>query len=220
MIYRAQSHSSWDIKDQNIQKDVNSPEIWQNFSTSNPNISETVSHSITKFHFLREREETFQTYIYINHKNGLRFFADNTISNNLRTITIMCTAPFLLGMRLNLLPSFQKGGAWQDLIFRRDCWERGGGELFLGSRSFYIKKLNPEIFNEKKFYKQKHFITKNLNWEILTKNLVTFKRWDGVKDEKKGELLLRRGWYFNAHYDNSGRTLFSSTFCQIQRICL
>ena len=24
-------------------------------------------------------------------------------------------------------------------------------------------------------------ITKNLNWEILTKN---FKRWDGVKDEK------------------------------------
>ena len=27
-------------------------------------------------------------------------------------------------------------------------------------------------------------ITKNLNWEILTKNLVTFKRWDGVKDKK------------------------------------
>ena len=27
-------------------------------------------------------------------------------------------------------------------------------------------------------------ITKNLNWNILTKNLVTFKRWDGVKDEK------------------------------------
>ena len=28
------------------------------------------------------------------------------------------------------------------------------------------------------------FITKNLNWEILAKSLVTFKRWDGVKDEK------------------------------------
>ena len=28
-------------------------------------------------------------------------------------------------------------------------------------------------------------ITKNLNCEILTKNLVTRKRWDGVKDEKK-----------------------------------
>ena len=26
-------------------------------------------------------------------------------------------------------------------------------------------------------------ITKNLNWEILTKNLVIFKRWDVVKDE-------------------------------------
>ena len=27
-------------------------------------------------------------------------------------------------------------------------------------------------------------ITKNSNWEILTKNLVTFKRYDGVKDER------------------------------------
>ena len=27
-------------------------------------------------------------------------------------------------------------------------------------------------------------ITKNLKWEILTKNLVTFKRWDEVKDKK------------------------------------
>ena len=27
-------------------------------------------------------------------------------------------------------------------------------------------------------------ITKNLNWDILVENLVTFKRWDGVKDEK------------------------------------
>ena len=25
-------------------------------------------------------------------------------------------------------------------------------------------------------------VTKNLNWEIVTKNLVTFKRWDGVKN--------------------------------------
>ena len=37
-----------------------------------------------------------------------------------------------------------------------------------------------------KVYKQKCFsvITKNLNWEILTKNLVAFIRWDEVKDEK------------------------------------
>ena len=27
-------------------------------------------------------------------------------------------------------------------------------------------------------------VTKNLNWEILTRNLVTFKRWDRVKDQK------------------------------------
>ena len=27
-------------------------------------------------------------------------------------------------------------------------------------------------------------ITKNLIWEILNKNSVTFKRWDGVRDEK------------------------------------
>ena len=27
-------------------------------------------------------------------------------------------------------------------------------------------------------------ITKNSNWEILSKNLVTFKRQDGVKDEQ------------------------------------
>ena len=27
-------------------------------------------------------------------------------------------------------------------------------------------------------------ITKNLNWENLTKNLVAFESWDGVKDEK------------------------------------
>ena len=27
-------------------------------------------------------------------------------------------------------------------------------------------------------------ITKNLNWEISTTNLVTFRRWDGIEDEK------------------------------------
>ena len=27
-------------------------------------------------------------------------------------------------------------------------------------------------------------IMKNLNWEILAKNVVTFKRWGGVKEEK------------------------------------
>ena len=27
-------------------------------------------------------------------------------------------------------------------------------------------------------------ITKNLNWKILTENLLTFKRWDRAKNEK------------------------------------
>ena len=46
-----------------------------------------------------------------------------------------------------------------------------------------------------------YVITKNLNWEILTKNLVNFKRWNGVKDEKfeyfggslKNSIFRRRG---------------------------
>ena len=34
-------------------------------------------------------------------------------------------------------------------------------------------------------YKQKMFfsiLTKNLNWEVLIKNLLTFKRWDEIRD--------------------------------------
>ena len=52
-------------------------------------------------------------------------------------------------------------------------------------RSCCIKnKLKSEILNTKK-YKPKCLsaITKNLNRQILTKNLVTFKRKDEVKDE-------------------------------------
>ena len=44
-------------------------------------------------------------------------------------------------------------------------------------------------------------ITMNLNWKTLTKNLVTFKSWDGVKDENfkyyEGSLknlTFRGGW--------------------------
>ena len=38
----------------------------------------------------------------------------------------------------------------------------------------------------KEVYKQMFFsvITKKLNWKVLTKNLVTFKRWDRVKGQK------------------------------------
>ena len=47
------------------------------------------------------------------------------------------------------------------------------------NRSYCIKnKLKSEILNTKKKYKPKCLsaITKNLNWQILTKNLVAFKR--------------------------------------------
>ena len=36
-------------------------------------------------------------------------------------------------------------------------------------------------------------ITKNSNWEISNKSLVTFKRYDGVKDEKRGQFANLRG---------------------------
>ena len=62
------------------------------------------------------------------------------------------------------------------------------GDIFHRGCSFYIKnELKSEIFNYKKDLQTKTFlslIAKNLNWEILSKNLVTFKKWDGVKDEK------------------------------------
>ena len=59
--------------------------------------------------------------------------------------------------------------------------------FFQGGYSFYIRnKLKSGISNDKKVYRRKCFsvITKNLNWQILTKILVVIKRWDGVKDER------------------------------------
>ena len=56
-------------------------------------------------------------------------------------------------------------------------WERVGVH---GGCSFHIKnKLESEIFNDKKRFISKNVfsvITKNSNWDILSKNLVTFKR--------------------------------------------
>ena len=68
------------------------------------------------------------------------------------------------------------------------CCERGG-DFFQGEGwcSLYIKnKLSLKYLTTKKVYINKNvfFCHNNLNWKILTKNLVTVKRWDGVKDEK------------------------------------
>ena len=87
----------------------------------------------------------------------------------------MCTPPFPLGgtepptkfsKREGLTGSkFLEGG----LLGKR-------GWPFSGGCNLYIKnKLRSEIFNDKKVYKQKCLFSV-LNWQILTKNLVTFKK--------------------------------------------
>ena len=83
-----------------------------------------------------------------------------------------------------------EGGFTGSQFLEGGCWKRGGW-LFLGEGrgcSFYTKnKLKSEIFNKKKSLQTRMFfyvITKNLNWQILTKNSVTFNRWDEAKDEK------------------------------------
>ena len=68
----------------------------------------------------------------------------------------------------------------------------GRGWPFSGGCSFYMKnKLKSELFNRKKIYKKMFFsfMTKNFNWEISTKNFVTFKRWDGFNDKKKFNIM-------------------------------
>ena len=67
-----------------------------------------------------------------------------------------------------------------------------GGNFFQGrggERVQFLQKkpLKFEIFNNKKVYKQKYFSLSSLRIQtgkMLTKNLVTFKRYDGIKDEK------------------------------------
>ena len=81
----------------------------------------------------------------------------------------------------------KSGGGGLDRI-SREVAEKEICDFFPGGRcSFSIKnKLWSGICNHKNVSKLKGIsvLTKNLNWNILTKNLVTFKRWDGVKDEK------------------------------------
>ena len=51
----------------------------------------------------------------------------------------------------------KRGGLAGSQFLEWGCWE-GGGDLFQGACSFYIKnKLIFEIFNDKKVYKQKYF---------------------------------------------------------------
>ena len=110
--------------------------------------------------FLWENVRRHFRPIYVNYKNVLRFLADNTISNNLRTITIMCTPSFLSVWDGVEPPSkFSKRGHLTGSHFLGGSFGKEGGEIFQKGCSFYIKnKLKPEIFNDKIFfYKQKRF---------------------------------------------------------------
>ena len=77
---------------------------------------------------------------------------------SLKGFHIVCTLPppFLIeggggGRGLNLLPNFQKAGAWQDLNFERGLLEKRGLTFFRGRLQFYKRnKLKSEIFNDKK----------------------------------------------------------------------
>ena len=121
-------------------------------------------------------------------------FQQLVVWNNLleahHTHSVHPPPPFLLGGRgrgFSLRPIFQKGGLDRISIFRVGLLGRRRTTLFRESCSFYIKnKLKSQIFNNKKSLSSKMFFsvtTKNLIEEILTKNLVTFKKWDEIKDE-------------------------------------
>ena len=95
-----------------------------------------------------------------------------------------------------IIISMHLGRAEPGMIMKRACLTGSQflegvagkeGWPFLGGCSFYVKnKLKLKTLNDKKNYKQKYFsvIIKNLNWEILSTNLVIFKRSYRVKDEK------------------------------------
>ena len=89
---------------------------------------------------------------------------------------------------------FQNGGQLGRIsIFRGGCWERG-------ERPFWgeVAVNKSEVFNNRKSSLSKMFfsvITKNLKWKILINRLVTFKRWDWVKDEKC--------WYYGGSLKNT-----------------
>ena len=70
-----------------------------------------------------------------------------------KNIDIVCIPPppFCWGREMNVLPNFQKEGAWQDLNFKRGFAGKEGVTFFRGACKFYKKtKLKSEIINNKK----------------------------------------------------------------------
>ena len=88
---------------------------------------------------------------------------------------------FSAGQWLSYQIKFSKRGELDRISICWVCWERRG-EIF--REELHKNKHKFEIFNDKKNVCIKMFfsvLNKNLKKEILTKNLVVFKQWDGVK---------------------------------------
>ena len=102
------------------------------------------------------------------------------------SIPTVCSGWVGRGRGWTSIQIFQKGrGLTGSQFLEGGCLERKD-ELFQGKLQFlYKKKLKSETFKDKKSLWTTMFFSvtsKNLNWEILTKNLVNFKIWYGVKD--------------------------------------
>ena len=83
-----------------------------------------------------------------------------------------------------LFQIFKKGGFTGSQFLEGEGggtrWPFSGGEVATFRFLYKHYLMTKKVFKHKCF----SFITKNLNWKRLTKNLVTFKRCNGVKDEK------------------------------------
>ena len=115
--------------------------------------------------------------------------------------TIVCTPLFAGGWGGGGVEPLTKGGGLTWSQFLEGDAGKEGVTFFRGEGgrgcSFYIKnKLKSQMCNDRKSLSTKIFFpvtTKNLNWEILMRNLVTFKRWDENKVGLRGDLIFRRG---------------------------
>ena len=143
-----------------------------------------------KFYFFEEAAKKLNNFLVTFQTSCLHYFpmvsfiVDSQV-NLVRSFVkrfILPHVSYCAYHSVNLQPYFQKGrGLTGPQLLEAVCWEKRG-DYFQGGCNFHTKiKLKPEIFNDKESLKAKIFfsvVTKNSNWEILTKNLVTFKRYE------------------------------------------
>ena len=143
----------------------------------------STSTAISIFHFF------FSLYFFF-FSPGCRYFIKRWYERNGNLLSItkiecsvhphFCFGGGGWGGRWTFNQIFKKGGLDKTSTFRGGLLGKRVVVFFRGGCNFYIKnKLKSEIFNDKKKFIKKIFlsvITKNSNWEILTTNLVIFKR--------------------------------------------